>query len=526
MSYHAADAAPSMNQATRHVGFMCLMPFAISFLMGSRFMILFCVTGNLYIVCGSTYSDVANDLWVIVGHFLVLTLTYLAYRSQRESFIKNLELRIFQNLEKRGLKKEKLDATEKMRAYQKVVAATAHDLRTASAALLSGCSVLTTLSNFAQTRGEARTKELAVIVNMSAMAKFCSQFLEGMKLSSRLLDGSAVPITLERIDVRDLLEESIAVARLACSGSTMVKHNTILPQDWSGIIYSDSLCMSRNLLNFLSNASKHTHKGSIDAIVTLHHPKRNNLNELTMIEFAVRDTGNKVPQEAKSTIFQPFVSMDGSTGLGLFVVKIQSDALGGSCGVRDNPVTNGSEFWFRIPYLSSEEQMQQHQRKMQNSNVTRFEYDLSPGAKKVFVEEGVGEEERKRVTSGSAGKSSDPNILLIDDTRSLMDVVCAELTNAGYVVTQGLGAQDGLECMKAKTYDLVLVDIKMPYQDGDEMVAGFRHWEKFNRNKDQTQTIYAVTSYTSDEMLQRCREAGMSGVIRKPLQIQMLAGLI
>lgn len=515
-----------MSQSTRHIGFMCLMPFAISFLMGSRFSIVVCISGNVAIILGSEHSSFANDFWVIAGHGMILTFTYFALRGQREGFIKNLELLIFQNLEKVSLKQRlELDAAEKMRAYQKVVAATAHDLRTASAALLSGCTVLKTLGNFAQARGEERKKELSVIVNMSAMANFCSQFLEGMTLSSRLLDGSAVPIRLERIDVRELIEESIAVARLACSGSNSVDHGSTLPQDLSPFVYSDSLCLSRNLLNFLSNASKHTRKGSINVNITLHHPTKYDPNEPAMIEFAVCDTGNKVPEQAKSSIFKPFVSMDGSTGLGLFVVKFQSDALGGSCGVRDNPTESGSEFWFRIPYLTSEEQMKEHQQRMQSSSVTHMAYDLSPGAKKVFVEGAENEEERKRVSSSSPGNNDDRTILLIDDTSSLLDLVCEELAHSGYSVTKGLGAQDGLELMKARTYSLVLIDIKMPYQNGDEIVAGFRHWEKFNRSKEQLQTIYAVTSYTSDEVQRRCQESGMSGVIRKPLQVHMLAGL-
>jgi len=536
--YYTIDAGPTMGQVTRNLGFSCLMPPIIAFLMGTRFSILLCVTCNLMITCNSAHSGYANNFWTFQGHVLILSLTYFICGARRQSFIKNLKLHctaarllIFQNLERIGLKnKFELDSAEKMRAYQKIVAATAHDLRTASSALLSGCSVLTTLSNFAQVRGEERKKELSVIANMSAMAKYCSQFLEGMTLSSRLLDGSAVPINLGSIDVRELLEESIAVARLACSGSDSVDHGSTLPQGLSAHIYSDSLCLSRNLLNFLSNASKHTRKGSITVNVTLRYPTLDDRNEKPiMIEFAVTDTGKKIPEEVKSTLFEPFVSHDGSTGLGLFVVKIQSAALGGSCGVRDNPTTNGSEFYFSIPYVTSEEQLNAYRERLdshKSNNVTTHVGDnLNPGAKKVFVEEDVGEADKKRESSSRPGDIRGRTILLIDDTSSLLNVVCEELTNVGYVVTKGHGAHEGLELMKAHKYGLVLVDIKMPNQNGDEVVAGFRHWEKFNRSKEHLQTIYALTAYTNDEVLCRCHEAGMSGVIRKPLQVLMLADL-
>ena len=41
-----------------------------------------------------------------------------------------------------------------------------------------------------------------VVESMSAMAKFSSMFLEGMTLSARLLDGSSVPIFMEKINIQ------------------------------------------------------------------------------------------------------------------------------------------------------------------------------------------------------------------------------------------------------------------------------------------------------------------------------------
>lgn len=510
------------------------MPFAISFLVASRHLMVFCVIGNCWVILSSPHSGYANNYWALVGNSLITVLAYFGTSSHRSAFIQNLDLHIYQNL---SLQTQVTEHAEQMRAYQKVVAATAHDLRTASAALLSGCSVLTTLSNFAQARGEERKKELSIIVDMSAMAKFCSQFLEGMTLSARLLDGgsSSVPISIERIDVRQLLEESIGCAKLACSSSNSVEHGSSIPEGLQHI-YSDMLCLSRNLLNLLSNASKHTRAGSITVHVSLHHhptdpdnPENSeNSDNRVYIEFSVRDTGTGVKDGVQKTIFEPFVSLDGSTGLGLFVIQMQSAALGGSCGVRENPVSTGSEFWFRIPYLTSIEKANEFNERTgerANYDLIQTPYGLDPGAKKVFVEDVS--DERKEVELPASSISNDClTILLIDDTSSLLTVVCEELTNAGYSVTRGLGAQEGLELMKTRIYSLVLVDIKMPYQNGDEIVAGFRHWEKFNRVGEQVQLIYALTSYTNDEVQRRCKEARMSGIIRKPLQIEKIEALL
>ena len=82
------------------------------------------------------------------------------------------------------------EAFEQQKAYRKIVAATAHDLRTASSALQSGCRVLTNL-NIAATKTEpdARRRENKILESMSAMAKVSNIFLEGMTLSAQLLEG-------------------------------------------------------------------------------------------------------------------------------------------------------------------------------------------------------------------------------------------------------------------------------------------------------------------------------------------------
>lgn len=64
-----------------------------------------------------------------------------------------------------------------------------------------------------------------------------------------------------------------------------------------------------------------------------------------------------MPQSRRLQIWEPFVSGQGSTGLGLFVVQRQSEAMGGCCGMRDNAgcEVGGSTFWFMVPYVTSAE---------------------------------------------------------------------------------------------------------------------------------------------------------------------------
>jgi len=66
----------------------------------------------------------------------------------------------------------------------------------------------------------------------------------------------------------------------------------------------------------------------------------------------VTDTGCGVDPADVEMLFEPFVTKDKSkgTGLGLFLVKQQSRALGGECGLGPNPSGRGCEAWFEVAY--------------------------------------------------------------------------------------------------------------------------------------------------------------------------------
>lgn len=70
------------------------------------------------------------------------------------------------------------------------------------------------------------------------------------------------------------------------------------------------------------------------------------------------------------------------------------------------------------------------------------------------------------------------NILIIDDTKEVHDVVGAYLKYSGYEVLHATNGAEGLELMDRETPDLVLLDIQMPILDGFgvlEQMKGRRH---------------------------------------------------
>ncbi|OGO15970.1 MAG: hypothetical protein A2Y93_14575 [Chloroflexi bacterium RBG_13_68_17] len=60
--------------------------------------------------------------------------------------------------------------------------------------------------------------------------------------------------------------------------------------------------------------------------------------------------------------------------------------------------------------------------------------------------------------------------------------------------------------------DLILMDIRLPYEDGYEALRKIRASETLKHIR-----VVAVTAYASEEQLQRARAAGFDGFVGKPL---------
>jgi len=66
------------------------------------------------------------------------------------------------------------------------------------------------------------------------------------------------------------------------------------------------------------------------------------------------------------------------------------------------------------------------------------------------------------------------NILVIDDDKNIREVVKLYLKKEGYEVTEAADGAIGADLFFGKTYDLVLLDIMMPVQDGMETIKQIR----------------------------------------------------
>lgn len=110
-----------------------------------------------------------------------------------------------------------------------------------------------------------------------------------------------------------------------------------------------------------------------------------------------------------------------------------------------------------------------------------------------------------------------PTVLYIEDDQANRTLVRRVLEAEGYTVLEAENGRRGLQVAGAERPDLVLVDISMPEMDGYEVTARLRAMDEVAQTP-----IVALTANVMKGDRERALEAGCSGYIQKPLDIDML----
>jgi len=111
------------------------------------------------------------------------------------------------------------------------------------------------------------------------------------------------------------------------------------------------------------------------------------------------------------------------------------------------------------------------------------------------------------------------SILVVDDEKNIRATLADILTGEGYEVrTAGTGEQAVKLCSK-QSFDVVLLDVRMPGIDG---VEAFR---RIRANRHDIRVIL-MSAYSIDELRREALAAGALGFVRKPLNLENLVELI
>lgn len=113
------------------------------------------------------------------------------------------------------------------------------------------------------------------------------------------------------------------------------------------------------------------------------------------------------------------------------------------------------------------------------------------------------------------------NILIVDDSESIREVVSFTLENEGYNVLVGVDGKDALKYLDGSTIDLIITDLHMPEMDGIELIREVRAMEAYQRIP-----ILFLTTESQAAKKMEAKEAGATGWIIKPfVPAKLLAAL-
>ena len=103
------------------------------------------------------------------------------------------------------------------------------------------------------------------------------------------------------------------------------------------------------------------------------------------------------------------------------------------------------------------------------------------------------------------------NILAVDDSEPMRQMVELVLKSGGHQVTLANDGVEGLQKFQAGKFDLIVTDINMPNMHGIELIKAVR-----TLNADIP--IVALTTESEDDMRKKGAEAGADGWVVKPFK--------
>ncbi len=264
-------------------------------------------------------------------------------------------------------------------------------------------------------------------------------------------------------------------------------------------IMGDPLRLRQVLINLMGNAFKFTEEGGVTVTVRLLERK----TERCLLRFSVADTGIGIEAEAQEKVFHPFTQKDasvtrkyGGTGLGLSISKeiIAMSGYGSHQLEMDSEPGKGSVFWFDMDFSF-------------------------PKGKSSSASFGTERESRARQQIPQYyGKK----VLLTDDSEINIRIQSEILSLCHLTVLTAESGTEALEILKKHSdIDLIFMDIRMPHMDGYETARRIRSIEGY-----QDTPVIALTADAVPQVQDRIKEAGMNGMLLKPISQQQLFVLL
>ncbi len=367
------------------------------------------------------------------------------------------------------LKKAMAAEREMARARSMFLANMSHEIRTPMNGIIGAVNLLQDISD-----SENRYLVRLIKDSSESLMTILNDILDFSKLEAGKFSISAEPF-----DLVETLQSCAALFETAAEnkGLELEFRNELDREHW---VMGDSCRIRQIVMNLLGNALKFTRRGKITLGVAT------SSDDEDMVHISVSDTGIGIDPGDREKIFQVFTQVDNhlalttnGTGLGLSISMNLARLMGGDLEVESSP-GKGSTFTARLC--------------------------LHPAAKP--------ETDRAVSPICRHGDLAGTRILLAEDNPTNRAIAIRILEKFGCEVSTANDGEQAWRRAAKGTFDIVLMDLKMPAMDGIEAARRIR---KLPGAAGRV-PIVALTASTVSEIKEACLAVGMDDYLTKPLR--------
>lgn len=304
------------------------------------------------------------------------------------------------------------------------------------------------------------------------------------------IEAGRVLVSLERVDLAEVLSEVNATLDPMASRAQIRLSVGALPKE-AAYVVADRTRLKQILMNYGSNAIKYGRAGGGAEFVASARDG--------VVRISVIDDGMGIPVDKQSAIFQPFQRagqeagpIDG-TGIGLVISKRLAELMAGTVGF-ESTESRGSRFWIELRPPAEEQSGEAASGKEQMSTTTALTGAEGPLYVIVYVED------------------NPSNIAFMTDL--LGDFERVELITAPT-------AEIGIELVRARRPDVVIMDINLPGMSGLEATRLLKSWPET-----RDIPIVALSAAAMIRDAARVAGAGFYRYLTKPVRVDELTATL
>ena len=366
------------------------------------------------------------------------------------------------------------DAEAASRAKDEFLAMLGHELRNPLAPIQTALQLM-------RLRGDSSAERERTVIERQV--RHLTRLVDDLLDVSRIARGK-VDLKRERISLADVIAKAIEQASPLIEQRRHSLDVQVPREDF--YVDGDSMRLAQVAANLLTNAAKYSEPEGVISV------RAERAGQEAIVR--VRDTGIGISAEMLPRIFDLFVQehqglerSQGGLGLGLTIVRSLVQMHGGTVFAQSEGMGRGSEFVIRLPSAGV-------------SAPLKSAPPTPPAARDLA-----------RML----------RVLVVDDNEDAADMLVDALASKGYRTRHAHDGPGAIRvCQEFKPH-VALLDIGLPVMDGYELAERLRQLPGMERLR-----LYAVTGYAQESDRERSRAAGFDRHFVKPLDVDVLDGVL